>query len=129
MSSGGNGAFISLGLIVLCLSGVAVLAVQEEDNRPAVVTTRGPQPTKGAGGVDRILDGMQVIGEDMPPGIWRATAGDIGCYWERRTGTGGTADQVITNGLGDPGKEITIEIKKTDKAFFSSGCGQWRKIQ
>jgi hypothetical protein len=69
-------------------------------------------------------DGIYLVGTDIKPGQYKSGAnGD--CYWARLSNTNGDLDSIITNHNG--GNSI-VTIKKSDKAFETSGCGEWKKI-
>jgi hypothetical protein len=67
-------------------------------------------------------DGTFIVGEDIQPGTYE-TEGSESCYWERLSGTSGTMDDVITNGL--PTGPTTITISPSDEAFLTEGCSEW----
>ena len=68
-------------------------------------------------------DGTYLVGTDIPPGVYRAPGGAI-CYWERLSGLSGEMDDVLANDISEHSRQI-VEIKATDKAFKTSGCGTW----
>lgn len=67
-------------------------------------------------------DGTFLVGEDIQPGTYE-TEGSESCYWERLSGTSGTFDDIITNGL--PTGPTTITISPSDEAFLTEGCSEW----
>jgi hypothetical protein len=70
-------------------------------------------------------DGTYQIGVDIAAGTWRA-AGTESCYWERRSGFGGTFDEIIANGVGDPNPVVTIDA--SDAGFSSKNCAIWTRV-
>lgn len=69
-------------------------------------------------------DGTYLVGTDIKPGTYRnGNEGD--CYWERLSNTSGDFDAIIANGNG--GNQV-VTVKKTDKAFHTERCGEWKKI-
>lgn len=85
----------------------------------ATVTAPPPPPEAAITG-----DGIFIVGEDIEPGTYEANADDF-CYWARLSGTSGELDDIIANGNG-PG-HIVVTIKESDKAFETTGCGDWAK--
>lgn len=67
-------------------------------------------------------DGTFIVGEDIQAGTYE-TEGSNSCYWERLSGTSGTMDDVITNGV--PTGPTTITISPSDTAFSTQGCSEW----
>lgn len=88
---------------------------------PAKTVTAEP-PEAEAAIVD---DGTYEIGSDVKPGKYKSTGSDT-CYWARLKNTDGDLDSIITNHLGSGAQVVTI--KKSDKAFETTGCGEWRKV-
>jgi hypothetical protein len=74
-----------------------------------------------------ISDGTWTIGEDIQPGTYTAVVPDdsFGCYWERLSGFSGELDDIIANGLADPGEQTTVTIEPSDVGFTSQDCGTW----
>ncbi len=75
-----------------------------------------------------IEEGLWMVGEDIQPGIYRAVIPDdsASCYWERLSGLSGSLDDIIANGLGEPGEQVFVSIAASDLAFNSDGCGTWQ---
>lgn len=67
-------------------------------------------------------DGTFIVGEDIQPGTYE-TEGSEYCYWERLSGTSGTMDDVIANGV--PTGPAIITISPSDEAFLTEGCSEW----
>lgn len=78
----------------------------------------GPQPAFGSG--------IQVVGEDVQPGIYETgLLGDgvfDGCYWERLSGFSGEFDEIIAND--NAVVHDVVEIMDSDAAF-DSDCSAW----
>lgn len=85
-----------------------------------------PTPTK-AGIYD---EGILLVPGEVKPGRYRAVvpSDSYGCYYARLKNLDGGIDSIYDNGNGDPGQKMTVTIKKTDKAFETSGCGNWIKF-
>ena len=71
-------------------------------------------------------DGTFLVGSDIAPGRYRASASTTWCTWERLSGFGGTAEEVVGRAaLG--GSSFIVEITATDVGFSASGqCGTWQ---
>lgn len=71
--------------------------------------------------------GTYLVGSDLPPGRYRATAEQPrwSCYWARLSGFGGTEEEVI--GRSEfLGASFIAEIKPSDAGFTTDGdCGTW----
>jgi hypothetical protein len=70
-------------------------------------------------------DGTYEIGVDIKPGKYKTTGGD-GCYWARLKDLEGGFDSIIANEFADGPQTVTI--KKSDKGFKVSNCGDWTKV-
>ena len=70
--------------------------------------------------------GVWLVGEEVSPGIWRNSDSSESCYWERRSGLGGTFGEIIDNGFSTAIQ--TVVISASDVAFYSHRCGTWIKI-
>jgi len=96
---------------------------------PVTVTKPAPpaktvtaQPPQAAAAITE--DGTYEVGVDIKPGKYKSAGGD-GCYWARMSNLDGDLDSIIANNLSDGPQTMTI--KKSDKAFMTQGCGEWRK--
>jgi len=68
-------------------------------------------------------DGTHLVGVDIQPGRYRATA--LGsCYWERLSGLTGAFDDILAND-NPSGESAVVDILDGDRAFSASGCGRW----
>jgi hypothetical protein len=70
--------------------------------------------------------GQHRVGAAIAPGRYFSDPAS-GCYWERQSGTGGTAAETIAFGFVgfDPAQWI-VDISGTDHAFQTNGaCGAW----
>lgn len=79
-------------------------------------------------GVQTISDGMNIVGSDIQPGVYRASGSTLGCYWARLSGFTGAGSDIIANDFSSDG-QVVVEILPTDKAFKTTGCGSWEKVQ
>jgi hypothetical protein len=80
-----------------------------------------PVPDQVAG------DGMWIVGKQMKPGVYQSNAG-ASCYWERLAGLSGKYADLLDNGGFRRGPKL-VEVKATDFAFTSQGCGRWEPVQ
>ncbi len=69
-------------------------------------------------------DGVQIVGEDVQPGIYETGIVDelFGCYWERLAGLSGDFEEILANN-NVAGHDV-VEIMPADVAF-DSDCGGW----
>jgi hypothetical protein len=76
--------------------------------------------------------GIQLVGTDIQPGVYRATVEDGMiplCTWQRLSGLSGESDDIITIDLAsDAGAQVVVEIQPDDVAFDSSGCSDWAPV-
>ena len=73
-------------------------------------------------------DGTYSVGDDIPPGLYRATAPSDDCEWRRlRTLEAATADAADDDviGLGEGSTIPFVGIAPTDTFFTTQGCGTW----
>ena len=83
---------------------------------------------------DPLPDGAFLVGDEVEPGRYRQVTptdrsrGGRACEWERVSGFGGTAPEVIASGGAPAGEEATVEIADTDTGFISYACGPWTKL-
>lgn len=96
---------------------------------PAVrsVPSREAGPSRPHAASAPIGDGAYLVGIDIYPGIYRAPGGSP-CYWERLSGLGGELEALIASDASLNTHQI-VEIKETDKAFKTSGCGEWELVE
>jgi len=119
-------------VIVLVAAGVLATGtgcntdVKPEPTDPPVAST-----TLAAGTISG--EGVTLVGPSkgqMAPGRYQTNgpAADSGgnCYWARLKDTTGELDAILANS--DIGGSTVVTIKTTDKAFESSGCQPWKKI-
>ncbi|MTE15086.1 hypothetical protein [Nocardia aurantiaca] len=64
------------------------------------------------------------VGVDIQPGIYKTTTAASVCAWARLSAITPDASATIQTG-GAVNGTATVEIKPTDVAFFTSGCGTW----
>ena len=91
-------------------------AVAGASSAPSLSTTPPP------GGSGTFSNGTWLVGEEIAPGMWRAIRSRT-CSWKRLASIEGTSDTVAGNG-----SSLTVEIRPTDAAFWSEGCGWWTQI-
>ncbi|AYF74482.1 hypothetical protein D7D52_12110 [Nocardia yunnanensis] len=64
------------------------------------------------------------VGVDIQPGVYKTTTAATVCAWARLSAITPDASATIQAG-GAVNGTVTVEIKPTDVAFFTSGCGTW----
>lgn len=69
-------------------------------------------------------DGTYRVPRDVKPSTYRSLGGD-GCYWARLRNFSGSLNAIIANENADGPALVTI--KKTDKGFETSRCGNWTR--
>lgn len=69
--------------------------------------------------------GTFLVGDEISPGTYRSED-TSNCYWARLSGTDGSLDSIITNNFGG-GRQI-VTISGSDRAFETSGCGEWNRV-
>ena len=69
-------------------------------------------------------DGVYLVGTDVKPGTYRSSGGGT-CYWARLRNLDGDIDSIIANNIGS---NPVVTIRKADKAFETSRCGEWKRI-
>lgn len=94
------------------------------------VAAQSPSPSQDAAVEPSALpsiisDGTHIVGVDILPGTYR-TPGADGCYWERMSGFGGTADEIIAND--NPAGPAVVTILPADVGFTTQGCGTWTAV-
>ena len=96
-----------------------------------------PAPTPATGIRTTFSDGVWVIGDQMPPGTYRAEPPSAGCYWARvaessdltrldARSTAATDAGAWSAGIKSPTEVVWIQ--DTDAAFETIGCGIWRRL-
>lgn len=73
-----------------------------------------------------ITDGTWTVGEDFPPGTYKATGAGEHCYWAIYTsGHNQSFDSIIDNHLGGGNLRVTL---KAGQDFETKRCGTWAKV-
>ncbi|WP_051178705.1 hypothetical protein [Nocardia concava] len=62
------------------------------------------------------------VGVDIQPGVYKTTSAGTVCAWARLSSI---SPSVTIETGGAVGGTATVEIKPSDVAFFTSGCGTW----
>jgi hypothetical protein len=90
---------------------------------PAPAPAPAPQP--GPAKVT-IGPGTHRVGVDVPPGRYFSDPSG-GCYWERQSGTGGTAAETIAFAfIGFDALQWIVDIQNGDHSFdTNAACGSW----
>ena len=102
---------------------------------PSFIPTPAPTPATGVG--TAFGDGVWLIGEQIPPGTYRASAPSSACFWARladfsdlsRLNARSTA--ATDAGAWSAGLTPRVEVawlRDTDAAFETVGCGTWRRL-
>lgn len=87
-----------------------------------------PRPEYAPPLPDRVAgDGMWIVGKQMKAGVYQSDAG-VSCYWERLAGLSGRYVDLLDNGGFRRGPKL-VEVKASDFAFTSQGCGQWVMVR
>lgn len=72
-------------------------------------------------------DGVYIVGLDIAPGLWRASATGLTCMWARLADfTGSPRDVIESKHPFD--RRSTIRLDADDRGFFTFGCGKWYRI-
>ncbi|MGW4247376.1 hypothetical protein [Nocardia sp. NPDC004722] len=99
----------------IVLSGLAVTAA-------AVLASTGT--ANAALPTSMGTDSTFKVGIDIQPGVYKTTTAVQACVWARLSAITPDASATIQTG-GALNGTVTVEIKPTDVAFFTSGCGTW----
>lgn len=91
---------------------VTVTLIVEVTGAASTVTVDAPPATA-------FRDGQFIVGRDIQPGTYRASAGSDICYWERQDQGG----ELIDNGFG-----TVATIRSSDFSFQSNRCGSWSRV-
>jgi hypothetical protein len=81
-----------------------------------------PEITPPPPGSGTFSNGTWLVGEEIAPGIWRAVRSRA-CTWKRLSSIEGPVENVVGSG-----SYLTVELKPSDAAFSSDGCGWWSQI-
>ena len=87
------------------------------------VPASGPSLTGG-----KLGPGTLIVGKDIQPGTYKATATDVFGYWERMKDTLGGADSILANDNVNSGEQAVVTISPSDAAFKSTGFSEWTKV-
>ena len=72
--------------------------------------------------------GTYLVGVDIDAGTYRSGVGPSGkCYWARLSGLSANLNQIITHKMIRGGPTV-VEIKRSDYAFETQHCAEWRRI-
>lgn len=69
-------------------------------------------------------EGVFLVGTDIKPGTYRGNVDGGQCYFAR-LGSADTSDILDNGNFTGP---VVVTIKRSDKAFQTTGCGEWKKI-
>ena len=82
-----------------------------------------------------IVDGMWLVGSDIQPGLYRTSgpSGELNCEWGRLQNLSeveGIFLPFSTDGTrGYESGPTYVEIKDTDKFFYSDSCEAWTLVE
>lgn len=134
------------GVCLVAIIGVVVFLVARPDDGGSTAAEPEPGASSAAGyesgsdgtgpgpsvdpKADIQGDGTYLIGSELAAGEYATTVPDSAalCYWERLKGTSGEFDDIIANGVADPGEKVTVTIEAKDEAFKTQGCGSWVEV-
>ena len=72
--------------------------------------------------------GTYIVGVDIDAGTYRSGVGPSGsCYWARLSGPSVNLNEIITHKM-IRGGSTGVEIKRSDYAFKTQHCAEWRRI-
>lgn len=72
--------------------------------------------------------GTYIVGVDIDAGTYRSGVGPSGsCYWARLSGLSVNLNEIITHKMIRGGSTV-VEIKRSDYAFKTQNCAEWRRI-
>ncbi|UGT43145.1 hypothetical protein LTV02_07075 [Nocardia yamanashiensis] len=99
----------------LWLNGIALVAA-------GVLGTAGTASASLSGVMDH--DATFKVGVDIKPGTYTTTTAASVCVWARLSAITEDASAILQTGGAVNGK-VTVEVKATDVAFYTAGCGTW----
>ncbi|WP_350258223.1 hypothetical protein [Scrofimicrobium sp. R131] len=102
-------------------------AAQKEAEEKAAAEAAAKKEAEEKAKANTFGSGTMVVGVDIQPGTYRSDASGSSCYWARLSGLSGTFDDIIANGL--PDGQAVVTIDPSDKAFDSTRCGTWTRIE
>ena len=118
-------------LSVAALMVVAGAAARVDSSAPAAapqVSTpvQAPAPSPQIADLLTFGPGRHRVGEVVQAGRYFSDPGS-GCYWERQSGTGGTAGNTVAFGfVGADAAQVVLDIAPTDAVFeANAACGTW----
>ncbi|MBM7790682.1 hypothetical protein [Tenggerimyces flavus] len=116
---------------------VTARALRQNDDPPpsdddAPDPTRRPQPgpdPEPAGSFPG--NGMFVVNSDIQPGTYKSRPAANGyveiCIWRRLRDTSGSRDSTIDGNVAQG--PATVTIKRSDGAFETRGCQDWKRVK
>ncbi|MFF2779459.1 hypothetical protein ACFVU3_31750 [Streptomyces sp. NPDC058052] len=67
------------------------------------------------------------MNKEVQPGTYRSDGKDgTLCYWARLNDTTGEVEDIIASG--NAKGQVIVKVSKSDKAFQTSDCKPWQKI-
>lgn len=98
---------------------------------PAPVPAPAPAPVEPAV-TEQITDGTWIVGVDIEKGTYRSTGAKPSifelCVWSTKDGASSNSS-VIDLGTGNKGDRQVVEIDDSVKAFETSGCDTWTRVE
>lgn len=113
--------------IIRYANGVGDRAVWDADHLDRQPATRHQAERHQANATTAgIGEGTWIVGQDIEPGRYQASAGSDGyCYWARLKDDTGDFDSILANDATSGRASVTL--KASDGAFETSGCTPWRR--
>jgi hypothetical protein len=120
------------GLSIACGSAGNSSPTGTTKDQPVVAVTSAASTPKVIASTAGTIsgDGIFSVPTQVKLGTYRTVvpADSYSCYWERLKDASGDFEAIIANDVGQPGSQLVVQIKKTDKFFKTEGCGTWTKI-
>jgi hypothetical protein len=123
-------AALLAGLSLACGAGNSSNSGGDTKNQP-ITTTGSKAVAKPRHNPNQITgDGTFAVPSQVKPGSYRAVVpqDSFGCYYERRKDATGEMSGIIANDNANPGSQVIVQIRSTDKYFKTEGCGTWTKV-
>ena len=141
------GCLVGVGLVLLVIALLPVLARngafdgllgRSDDDAPPAAPTVTPVPVPAVDARTSFGDGAWLVGPEIVAGTYRTDGPSSGCYWARlaefsnvktfldRSDAASDADRGPEIGADEV---IVVEVRKSDVAFETRGCGTWRRVE
>jgi hypothetical protein len=116
---------LALGASVSACTRGSPTSASEQTNPPNAGTPNPPTPAPPSSGATQFGAGSHVVGASGVAAGRYYSIPASGCYWERRSGLGGTLAEIIANEVVSFGAgQWIVDILSSDAGFMSSAeCG------